>query len=205
MGQAEDVCADAPKYTVQAMRLKAVRQQNSAEPGAADEPYLTISRVSNAGTGLTWRTPVYDNVVTGESVSIAPADGCVWSRSCTAMPAPHGIGFSVQALEHDHGDLTAVRDTVAEAFDKAGPIVALLAGPDWAFLASPYMAEAVDTILSWVSDDVIGSQTYAFTPVDLAQRIPLPGNSFDDTRYLFGAEGSADASYTVTFKITRVS
>lgn len=204
VGQAEDVCADAPKYKVQAMRLKAV-EQSHGDWGASDEPYLTISRVSNAGTGLTWETPVYENVFTGESVGIDPAHGCVWSRSCAAMAAPHGIGFSVQVMEHDSGDLTAVRNTVAEAFDKAGPIVYLLAGPEWAIYASPLMAGAVDTILGWFDDDVIGSQTYAFTPIDLAMRIPLPGQSFDDTRYYMGAESSADARYSVTMRFTRVA
>jgi cyclic lactone autoinducer peptide len=49
VGQAEDVCADAPKYRVQALRLKAV-EQSHGDSGSSDEPYLTISRVINAGT-----------------------------------------------------------------------------------------------------------------------------------------------------------
>lgn len=199
VGQATNPCSTAPKYTIKAESFKAV-DESSYNVGS-DEPFWNFSSVGTAGTARTTQTRVFGGVDTGETHGFAATEGCLWRDCGVGDYAPHGVGLSVQLWEKDQGDMTDNRAKAAEYFGYAGTIASAAQAPAWVTKAIPYVAEGVDWVLSYLNDDHLDSETFAFSPADLAGKAPLKGQSAVYTRYLEGGGGL----YTLNIRITRVS
>ncbi|MDP1806984.1 MAG: CARDB domain-containing protein, partial [Acidimicrobiales bacterium] len=67
-------------------------------------------------------------------------------------------------------------------------------------LASTAVGKGLDFMLNWAEDDLLGTNTYAFSAAGLAAALPNQGTSFVDTRiYTDG-----DAKYSLTMYVSRV-
>jgi hypothetical protein len=62
------------------------------------------------------------------------------------------------------------------------------------------MGDLAAWINSWADDDQIATQTFAYSPEQLAARLPTIAGSFDDTRWY----SDGDGAYTMTVRVTRV-
>ena len=90
--------------------------------------------------------------------------------------------------------------TIAYAFHGLGGIIVGQGDEFWLGTASNTMGDALDYLASIGDDDLLGSQTWTFSPAYLASRAPGVGGSFSDTR----AYSDGDASYTMTAVVTRI-
>lgn len=199
VGQATNPCASAPKYTIKAESFKAV-DESSYNVGS-DEPFFNFSSVGTAGTARTTQTKVFGSVDTGETHTFATTEGCLWRDCGIGDHAPKGVGLSVQLWEKDQGDMTENRAKAEQYFEYAGTLASVSGAPVWVTKAIPYVAQGTDWILSNLNDDLMDTETFAFSPADLAGKAPLKGQSSVYTRYLEGGGGL----YSVNLRITRVS
>ena len=199
VGQATNPCSTAPKYTIKAESFKAV-DESSYNIGS-DEPFWNFSSVGTTGTARTTQTKVFGSVDTGETHGFGATEGCLWRDCGLGDYAPNGVGLSVQLWEKDQGDMTENRARASQYFGYAGTIATVAGAPVWVTKAIPYVAEGVDWVLANLSDDLMTTETFAFSPADLASKAPLKGQSTVYTRYLEGGGGL----YTLNLRITRVS
>ncbi len=88
----------------------------------------------------------------------------------------------------------------AGAFEEAGPVLTALGAPAWVGPATTTMGKALDEILDWADDDLLGSETYAYSSAYLTDALPSRGLSVTDTRRY----DDGDATYTLTTRITRI-
>lgn len=199
VGQATNPCSTAPKYTIKAETFKAV-DESSYNVGS-DEPFWNFSSVGTAGTARTTQTKVFGSVDTGETHAFGATEGCLWRACGLGDYAPNGVGLSVQLWEKDQGDMTENRARAEQYFGYAGLIATAAGAPVWVTKAIPYVTDGVDWVLSNLEDDHMATETFAFSPADLAAKVPLKGLSTVYTRNFEGGGGS----YTLNLRITRVA
>lgn len=199
VGQATNPCSTAPKYTIKAETFKAV-DESSYNLGS-DEPFWNFSSVGTAGTARTTQTKVFQSVDTGETHAFGATEGCLWRNCGLGDYAPNGVGLSVQLWEKDQGDMTENRARAEEYFKYAGYVAIAAGAPVWVNKAIPYVQQGVDWVLSNLEDDHMASETFAFSPADLAGKVPLKGQSTIYPRTFEGGGGK----YTLNLRITRVA
>jgi hypothetical protein len=151
--------------------------------------------MANGSSGLvrTARSPVYDDVDTGESRTISPSICVV--RTCSGMTGP--IALNTVVMENDFGDPDTVREYVEDAIAVAR-WVSRIWGPE---PPTTYDDEIIDFLVSWFGDDVLADRTVTWTAAELAAAVPNVGNVYYETIDYAGD----DADYTVTYKLTRTS
>ena len=187
------------RYRVSAVSFKAVDESGIDWTGS-DEPYWIFNTVSN-GAASTKSSPVFGDVDTGEVRYFNSTDGCLWGCSGSiGAPADFGLGLSIQLWEKDLGHVSQTLYDTAKAFKTAGPILTAAGAPAWVGVASSTMGAAMNFILGWADDDLLGSNTYAYSAANLAANLPSPGTSFDDVRTYTGG----DATYTLTMRVSRI-
>ena len=196
-------CSSLPRYRVKAVSFNAGDESNFDGAGS-DEPYWIFNTVSN-GAPVARRSTVFGDVDSGESRNFASTDGCIYGGCTGSAQAPHGLGFSIQLWEKDLGHADQTLYDTAEAFQQAGPIIGLTGAPPWVGKTVEIMGSAMETILGWADDDLLGSRTYAMAPEYLISRLGKVGATFTDTQRYEGATTSGGANYTMTLQVTRVS
>jgi hypothetical protein len=143
---------------------------------------------------------VFSDIDTGDTASFGPTEGCMYI-SCAGGVAPMGMGFSVQLWESDEADVPQTLTNTSMLFHDAGGLVTDQGDPIWLGTASSKIGDAIDWIVAQIwADDFIGSNTYTYSPVYLASRLPSVGGSFLDTRTYTDGDGN----YTMTTQVTRV-
>jgi len=197
VGVLSPTCATQPRYTVKAVSFHAYDETGIDWLGS-DEPYWTFNSVGVDGTALSTKSRTFGDVDTGDTVNFGATEGCLY-LACSGGPAPTGMGFSIQLWEHDLGSESQTLATIADYFKKAGGIVGDLPVPSWVAKAVTAIGDGLGYIASWAADDLIGSQTYAYDPTYLAQRLPAAGGSFTDTR----TYSDGDGNYSMTVLVTR--
>lgn len=83
---------------------------------------------------------------------------------------------------------------------RPGPILSAAGAPAWVGATASAIGTAMSYILQWASDDLLGSNTYAYSADYLASALPSRGMSFTDTRMY---EGSG-AKYSLTMQVSRI-
>ena len=182
-----------------AVSFKAVDESGIDWTGS-DEPYWIFNTVSNGGPPAASRRRCTGTSTAATSgTSVPPTAAC----GAAAAPAPRrrfGLGFSIQLWEKDLGHVSETLYDTAEAFKTAGPILTAAGAPAWVGATVSAMGTAMDFILGWADDDLLGNNTYAFSADDLAATLPSPGTSFTDVRTYTGG----DATYTLTMRVSRI-
>jgi hypothetical protein len=187
------------RYKVSASHFKAI-DESGADWTGSDEAFWLFSGVSTTATAATRATQVYGSIDTGDTQYFGLADQCVWGCGQSGAPAPFGIGLSVQLWEQDLGDVDEIWYDTADFFQEAGPVLEDIPIADWVGKASTAVGKGLDFILNWAEDDLLGTNTYAFSAAGLASALPNRGTSFVDTRiYTDG-----DAKYSLTMHVSRV-
>ncbi|MGH9276770.1 MAG: CARDB domain-containing protein [Acidimicrobiales bacterium] len=187
-----------PRYKVSAAHFKAIDESGDDWAGS-DEIYWAFSSVSNSGTAATRNTQVYGSLDTGDTQSFSVYDNCVWGCSPVGTPAPFGIGLSAQVWEHDQGDVPEIVSDIADAFQAAGPILSAAKLPEWVGTATTKVGDAIEYFVGVWEDDLLGTNTYAFSADGLASALPNRGSSFLDTRVY-----DANAKYSLTMVVSRL-
>ena len=187
-----------PRYRITARSFKAL-DESGIDASGSDEPYWIFSSVSDTGTARSRSTQVFGGIDTGDTQGFG-IDNCLWGCGRAGAAAPAGIGLSVQLWEKDLGHVDQTLYDTAKAFQAAGPILGATGLPAWVGAASTAVGTALDYILGWADDDLLGTNTYGFTTAGLASALPVRGTSFSDTRS-YAASG---ASYTLTMDVVRV-
>jgi hypothetical protein len=191
-------CPTQPKYQVKAVSFHA-NDETGIDWLGSDEPFWIFSAEGLPGTALTTASHVFGDIDTGDTAFFGSSEGCLY-LSCAGGAAPNGIGVSIQAWEKDLGYVNETVADLALGFHKIGGVLDGNGGMiDWIGKAFTTMGDTVDYIDSWAADDLLGSQTFAFSRVYLATRLPAVGGSFTDTRVY-----SDSGEYTMTLKVTRV-
>ena len=198
--QAVGVLPPCPaRYRISAVRFTAVDESGIDWTGS-DEPYWIFNSVSNGGTATSRASQVFEDIDPGDTQSFGSADSCLWGCASAGAPAPFGVGLSVQLWEKDLGHVDQTLYDTAKAFQAAGPILSVTGPPAWVGAATSAMGTAMNFILGWADDDLLGSNTYAFSSGQLAASLPARGMSFSDTRTYQGG----GATYTLTMQVTRI-
>lgn len=188
-----------PRYRVSAVSFHADDESGYDWTGS-DEPYWIFNRVGTSGTSVSTASQVFEGIDTGDTQSFGLADSCLWGCGSSGAPAPTGIGLSVQLWEKDLGHVSQTLYDTADFFQQAGPILTEAGAPSWIGTATTKIGQAMNYILSWADDDLLGSNTYAFSSSDLATALPSRGTSFTDVRtYTDG-----DAKYSLTMVVSRI-
>lgn len=191
-------CATQPKYTVKAITFHVNDETGWDFPGS-DEPYWIFNGVGLDGTQHSTASRIYGDVDTNETRDFLADEGCMYI-SCSGGPAPLGMGFSVQLWESDQADVPdTLRDT-AKLFREVGGFIQGQADVLWLGTACVKVAEGIDWLISLYHDDLVGSQTYTYSPTYLAYRMPAVGGSFDDVRTFTDGDGE----YLLLTQVTRV-
>jgi hypothetical protein len=199
VGIASPTCQTQPHYRVKAVSFH-VDDESGFDLGGADEPYWIFNSVGVDGTQQSTVTHVFEGMDTGDTGTFTASEGCLY-LSCGGGAAPFGMGFSIQAWEHDLGEIPNILLWTAKAFREAGGFVDQWGGAPWLATALTKMGEGLDYILTWAwADDPIGSQTYYYDPAYLAGRLPAAGGTFNDTRTYTGGDGG---TYSLTVAVTR--
>lgn len=188
-----------PRYKVSAAHFKAL-DESGADWTGSDEAFWIFSGVSNTNTAATRASHVYGSIDTDDTQYFASADTCVWGCAQTGAAAPFGIGLSVQLWEQDLGEVDDIWFDTAEAFQGAGPIISATGAPEWVGKASTAVGKGLEFILNWAEDDLLGTNTYAFSAEGLASALPARGMTFTDTRIY----ENGDARYSLTMTVSRV-
>ncbi len=186
------------RYRVTAYSFKAL-DESGIDWSGSDEPYWVFNSVGTAGTAASRASQVFGGIDTDDTQYFAPVDSCVWGCGVAGAPAPFGIGLSVQLWEQDLGHVSETLHDTASFFQQAGPILTAAGAPPWVGTATSTMGKAMDFILGWAEDDLLGTNTYAFDAAGLAAALPARGG-FSDTRIY----QSDDARYSLTMQVTRV-
>jgi hypothetical protein len=198
VGIASPTCQTQPHYTVKAVSFH-VNDESGFDLAGSDEPYWIFNSVGVDGTQHSTVSHVFEGMDTGDTGTFTASEGClyVW---CGGGGAPFGMGFSIQAWEHDLGEIPNILLWTAKGFREAGGLVDQWGGAPWLATALTKVGDGLDYILSWAwADDLVGSQTYVYDPAYLAGRLPSAG-SFTDTRTYTGGDGG---TYTLTVEVTR--
>jgi CARDB protein len=199
IGSLSSFCPTQPKYQVKAVSFHA-NDETGIDWLGSDEVYWIFNGVGMTGTDLSSASHVFGDIDTGDTAYFGPYEGCLY-LSCAGGPAPNGIGLSIAAWEKDRGYTNETLAEYANGFHQLGGI---LEPTDymvvqWMGKVSTGIGDVLAYINSWAADDKIGSQTFAFSPVYLASRLPTVGSSFNDTR-VYDDSGN----YTMTVQVTRV-
>jgi hypothetical protein len=187
------------RYKVSAVSFKAI-DESGVDWTGSDEPYWIFNSVGTDGTAASRASQVYGGVDSGETWYFGVADSCIWGCGGTGAPAPFGIGLSVQLWESDLGHVNDTLYDTADFFQAAGPILTAAGASAWVGTATTAMGKAMDFILGWADDDLLGTNTYAFDAAGLAAALPARGTSFSDTRIY----ESSDAKYSLTMSVSRI-
>jgi len=196
-------CPQLPKYKVRAMSFRVIDETGPDIIGA-NEPYWALSFVGGPGTATTKKSQVFGSMDTGDTASFAVTEGCLY-LPCSGGAAPFGIGFSIQAWEQDNNDAAEIMRKIAEEFGKAGPLTSLVAASPWVAGATPIIGGALKILADLAEDDLIGSQTYAYSPLLLAAKLPTVGSSFTDVRRYQDGTPILGGVYELTTVVTRVA
>lgn len=188
-----------PRYQVTAASSKAL-DESGIDGSGSDEPYWIFNTVSNGGTGSSMASQVFEGIDSGDRQAFGLADSCIWGCGAAGAEAPFGLGLSVQLWEKDLGHVDQTPYDTADAFQKVGPILSITGAPAWVGPAISGMGKAMEFILGWADDDLLGSATYAFSADYLSATLPSRGASFADTR----TYENGDAKYTLTMYISRI-
>lgn len=188
-----------PRYKISASHFKAI-DESGADWSGSDEAFWIFSGVSTTATAATRATNVYGSMDTGDTQYFGVVDQCVWGCGQSGAPAPFGIGLSVQLWEHDEGNIDEIWHDTADLFQEAGAAVEDIPIADWVGDASTAIGKGLDFILNWAEDDLLGSNTYAFSAEGLAAALPNRGTNFLDTRIY----EDGDAKYSLTMYVSRV-
>lgn len=192
-------CPTQPRYAVKAISFHA-NDETGWDILGSDEPYWIFNGVGTDGTQHSSASHVFSDIDTGDTASFGATEGCMYI-SCAGGIAPLGMGFSVQLWESDSADVPDTLQAISKAFHDAGAMFDQFGNPLWLGTASSKVGDAVDWIISEIwADDFIGSNTYTYSPVYLASRLPGVGGSFTDTRTYTDGDGN----YTMTTQVTRV-
>jgi hypothetical protein len=194
-------CPTQPKYTVKAVSFHA-NDESGIDALGSDEPYVNWHGVGVPGTEHSTASHVFGDIDTGDTAFFGPAEGCMYI-SCSGGPAPLGMGFSVELWEHDVGYIPGILSDAEEAFRDVGGILQDGGDPMWLGTASTLMGDAIGKLKVFCLDDLLGSQTYTYSPVLLASKLPAVGGSFSDTRS-YVDDGILGSNYTITTVVTRV-
>ena len=201
VGIASPTCPTQPSYRVKAVSFHAV-DESGIDLSGSDEPYWIFNSVGTEGTQRSTVTQVYPDVDSGDTVSFTASEGCLY-LSCAGGPAPYGMGFSIQAWEHDLGEIPTTLSAIAMFFQEVGAVIDGYGVVPWVGAALTKVGDGLDYILRWAwADDLIGSQTYGYEPAYLAGRLPTAGGTFTDTRTYSGGDGG---TYTLTVAVTRTA
>jgi hypothetical protein len=196
-------CSAQPKYKVKAVSFHAV-DESWIDIGGSDEVYWILSAAGPNGTS-TSASHVFGDVDAGETRSFGATEGCLYLTCSTGGAAPFGLGLSVQLWEQDDGDLAKVLAETAPWIEKAGAVIGPIDPTTWLSTTLSLMAEATNVISALAEDDLLGSQTFAYSPVFLAGKLPTIGSSFTDARRYSGGFTSGGAVYDMTLAVTRVA
>lgn len=196
-------CPQLPKYTLWAMSFRVIDETGPDRIGA-NEPYWDFNVVGGPGTGTTKKSQVFGSMDTGDTASFAVTERCLY-LSCSGGAAPFGIGLSIQAWEQESNDAAEILRKIAEEFGKAGPLTSLAAASPWVAGATPIIGGALKIIADLAEDDLIGTQTYAYSPVLLAAKLPTVGSSFTDVRRYEDGTPILGGVYELTTTVTRVA
>jgi hypothetical protein len=188
-----------PRYKVTASHFKAI-DESGADWSGSDEAFWLFNSVGTSGTAATRATQVYGSMDTDDTQYFSLVDQCVWGCGQAGAPAPFGIGLSVQLWEQDLGNVDEIWHDTAVFFKEAGPLLEDAPIADWVGKASTAVGKGLDFILNWAEDDLLGTNTYAFSTEGLASALPNRGTSFTDTRIY----ENGDAKYSLTMYISRV-
>ena len=187
-----------PRYRVSAGSFTAI-DESGIDRSGSDEPYWIFDTVSDAGSARSRASQVFGGIDTGDTQAFG-IDNCLYGCGAAGATAPVGIGLSVQLWERDLGHVDQTLYDTAKAFQAAGPILGVTGAPAWVGAASTAVGTALGHILGWADDDLLGSNTYAFSAAALATALPARGSSLLDTRTYSGS----GATYTLTLSISRV-
>jgi hypothetical protein len=196
-------CPQLPKYKVRAMSFYALDETGPDSPGA-NEPYWVTNVVGEDGTASTKASHVFGSIDTGDTASFGLTEGCLY-LSCSGGPAPFGIGFSIQLWEQERNDVAEILRKIADEFGKAGPLTSLTSASPWVATATPIIGGALKLIADLAEDDLIGSQTYAYSPQLLAAKLPAVGSSLTDVRRYEDGTPILGGAYELTTVVTRVA
>jgi hypothetical protein len=188
-----------PRYKVTASHFKAI-DESGADWSGSDEAFWLFNSVGATGTAATRATQVYESMDTDDTQYFGLVDQCVWGCGQAGAPAPFGIGLSVQLWEQDLGDVDEIWHDTASFFQEAGAVLEDVPIADWVGKASTAVGKGLDLLLNWAEDDLLGTNTYAFSAGGLAGALPNRGTSFTDTRIY----EDGDAKYSLTMYISRV-
>jgi CARDB len=193
-------CPTQPKYTVKAISFHA-NDETGWDWTGSDEPYWIFNGVGEDGTQHSTASHVFGDIDTGDTASFGPTEGCMY-LSCAGGAAPFGMGFSVQAWESEEADVPKTLAASDDFFRTLGGVFDYYGNPLWLGDAFQKVADAISWITSNIwADDLVGTQTWTYSPTYLASRLPAVGGSFLDTRTYNNGDGG---EYTMTTQVTRV-
>jgi hypothetical protein len=187
----------APRYKVSAVSFKAVDESGYDRAGS-DEPYWIFNAVSEPGSAVSGASATYEDVDTGDTFNFG-TDGCIWGcGSLLGRVAPDGLGLDVDLWEEDWlspSKASTLAETAKKFTDDACKLPYLDSIPQ----CKEWMDKALDFLASWVADDFIDHETFAYSTSYLNTTLPARGASTTEVKTFT----DGDATYTLTIRITR--
>ena len=187
----------APRYKVSAVSFKAV-DESGVDWTGSDEPYWILNAVSEPGSAVNSASATYHDVDTGDSVNFG-TDGCIWGcGSLLGRVTPDGLGLDVALWEEDWlspSKATTLAETAKKFTEDCQDVPVL----NWIPNCKEWMDDAVDFLASWVADDFVDHETFAYSTSYLNTTLPARGASTTEVKTFT----DGDATYTLTIRITR--
>jgi hypothetical protein len=183
--------------------VKAVSFYTNDESGwdwtGSDEPYWIFNGVGQNGSDRSTMSHVFGDIDTGDTGYFNADEGCMY-LSCSGGTAPLGMGFNVEAWEHDLGQPQQTLANIAYAFHAVGGFYVDGGDALWLGTLANKIGDAIDYLASIGNDDLIASQSWTYSSASLAAGAPTVGASFSDVRTF----SDGDATYSLTLRVTRV-
>jgi CARDB len=191
-------CPNLPRYTVKAVSFY-TNDESGWDWTGSDEPYWIFNGVGQNGSDRSTMSHVFGDIDTGDTGYFNADEGCMY-LSCSGGTAPLGMGFNVEAWEHDLGQPQQTLANIAYAFHAVGGFYVDGGDALWLGTLANKVGDAIDYLASIGNDDLIASQSWTYSSTSLAAGAPTVGASFSDVRTF----SDGDATYSLTLRVTRV-
>ncbi len=209
------VLAGSPRFKAELVSFR-VPDESGVDILGSDEPVFVLSAPDGNGGVRTVRSKEYSDVDSGDTEVFSP----VICASVNCSAGGQGFTFQVNLLEIDQGDPAVIAGKVHNAIKGAGwlaAIATLLGTGDTTTSAQALAAAdkvdktAAQTLVGLLGDDLLGSETVAYTLPELLAAMPAVGNTYQEEIKLGKEEGDlvdyfdGGADYRVMVRLTRVA
>lgn len=191
-----------PRFKVRASHFY-VNDESGYDGSGSDEPYWTLHAATGKGQVTGRLSQTFGDVDTGETHWFTGESCVLGCDSNLGAEIGSGMGLSTQLWELDAMEGSQVHHKLAEDIGNfVGNAADFALEGDWASYTDRLgncVTASIDYVLNWLHNDNLGFKDVGYGASTLLNLLPSPNR----TTHISHVLSDGDATYTVTFAVTR--